>query len=332
MKEHRMNEAILILSFGGPDGPEDVMPFLENVLRGRPVPRERMLEVADHYHHFGGRSPINQQNRELIAALQDLLARQGPALPVYWGNRNWHPLVGDTFRKMADHGITRVYVFATSMFSSYSGCRQYLDNLEAARAGTNIEVLKLRLGFNHPGFIEPLVTNLRRELDTLPEARPVFTAHSVPLAMASNSLYVEQLTEASRLIAGLAGAPAFDLVYQSRSGAHGQPWLEPDICDHLRTLAAQGIRDVLVVPVGFISDHMEVLYDLDTEAAALAVELGLRMRRVSTVGAAPGFVSMIRELVLERRGEAEKRWLGKLGPAPDLCAAGCCPAPIRVRS
>ena len=333
-------DAILLLSFGGPDRAEEVMPFLENVLRGRNVPRERMLEVAEHYYHFGGRSPINDQNRALLAALRQVLAEEGPDLPVYWGNRNWHPLLVDTLGQMTADGVRRAFVFVTSAYSSYSGCRQYLEDLARAReaAGAHApEVLKLRVFYNHPGFIEPAAQRVREAIDRLPPERRAaaalaFTAHSVPVAMAETSRYVQQVEEACRLVAERAGGRPYRLVYQSRSGGPGQPWLGPDVLEYLRELAASGAsRDVVVAPIGFISDHMEVVYDLDTEARQLCLELGLNMVRAETVGAVPRFAAMIRELVLERAGEAPRRALGELGPNHDVCAEDCCPAPSMRR-
>ncbi len=331
-------DALLILSFGGPEGREEVIPFLENVLRGKNVPRERMLEVAEHYYHFDGKSPINDQNRELIAALKTEFAANGRDLPIYWGNRNWHPLLGDTLREMSRDGVRRALAFVTSAYSSYSSCRQYLDDIARARETVRSdapEVDKLRVFYNHPGFIEPMIENVRTAFAQLPkEARDgaplVFTAHSVPMSMARSSRYVEQLEEACRLVAAGAGRSGSTLVYQSRSGPPSQPWLEPDILDHLRELHGSGVRDVVVMPVGFVSDHMEVLYDLDTEAQDLCRETGMKMVRARTVGNHPKFISMIRELVLERLdGNRERRFLGELGPRPDVCAADCCPGPQR---
>ena len=331
-------DAILLVSFGGPDRPEEVIPFLENVLRGRNVPRERMLQVAEHYYHFGGKSPINDQNRALMAALRKVLDTAGPPLPVYWGNRNWHPLLADTLRQMAADGIRRAFAFVTSAYSSYSGCRQYLEDLARAREAVGAaapEVLKLRVFYNHPGFIEPMAERVRVALRQVPagtSAALVFTAHSVPVAMAETSRYVEQVEEACRLVAERCGRRPYRLVYQSRSGPPGQPWLGPDILDYLRELAAAGSPgDVVVAPIGFISDHMEVVYDLDTEAAQLCRRLGLRMIRAETVGSDPRFAAMIRELVLERMGAAPKRALGPCGPSHDICPEDCCPAPGRAR-
>lgn len=336
-----MSDAVLLVSFGGPDRAEEVLPFLENVLRGRPVPRARMLEVAEHYYHFGGKSPINDQNRALLTALRSLLAEQGPPLPVYWGNRNWHPLLADTLRQMAADGVRRAFAFVTSAYSSYSGCRQYLEDLARARAAAGPdapEALKLRVYYNHPGFIEPAAERVCAAFERIPAERRaaaalVFTAHSIPIAMAETSRYVAQVEEACRLVARRLARPQYRLVYQSRSGAPGQPWLEPDILDHLRELAAAGaVRDLVIAPIGFTSDHMEVLYDLDTEARALCQQLGLHMERAETVGADPLFVAMIRELVLERmNASAERRALGDHGPSHDVCPEDCCPAPKGVR-
>jgi ferrochelatase len=334
-----MSDAVLLVSFGGPDRSEEVVPFLENVLRGRPVPRARMLEVAEHYYHFGGKSPINDQNRALLAALRSLLADQGPALPVYWGNRNWHPLLADTMRQMAADGVRRAFAFVTSAYSSYSGCRQYREDLGRAReaAGADApEILKLRVFYNHPGFIEPAAERVCAALERIPGERRaaaelVFTAHSIPVTMAETSRYVQQVEEACRLVARRLARPQYRLVYQSRSGAPGQPWLEPDILDYLRG-SAGAARDVVIAPIGFISDHMEVVYDLDTEAQALCEQLGIHMVRAETVGADPRFVAMIRELILERMGAlSERRALGDFGPGHDVCPEDCCPGPQGVR-
>ncbi len=329
-----MSDAILLVSFGGPDQPADVMPFLENVTRGRGVPRERLLEVAEHYNHFGGKSPINDQNLALIRAVSDLLAQQGPEIPIYFGNRNWHPFLADTFAQMKADGVTRAFAFVTSAFSCYSGCRQYRENIAAAQqaAGAqDIEVMKLRVYFNHPGFVEPMIDRVKEAMAQLPGARLIFTAHSIPLWMANGSKYVQQLTESARLVAEGAGVAAHDLVYQSRSGAPNMPWLEPDILDHLRALHASGVGAVVICPIGFISDHMEVMFDLDEEARLLAAELGMQMVRAGTASHDPRFAGMVRELVLERRGDLpERRALGVLGPSHDVCPVDCCaPPPAR---
>lgn len=310
-------DALLLLSFGGPEKAEDVIPFLENVLRGRNVPRQRLLAVAEHYYHFGGRSPINDQCRALIAALQPHLD-----IPIYWGNRNWHPMLEGTLRQMAADGIRRALVFVTSAYSSYSACRQYLDDIERARlaVGPGAPVCeKLRHFYNHAGFIEPNASALREALAKAPDAPVLFTAHSIPLEMARTSRYVEQLEEAARLIAAAAGVSAYRLVYQSRSGPPQQPWLEPDILAALDEVRAAGAEAAVVAPIGFISDHMEVLYDLDYEAAHHCAEIGLKMLRAATVGTHPLFIAMIRSLIEERRA-------GLI--AADPCRQDCCPAPI----
>jgi len=326
-------DAVLLVSFGGPERMDDVMPFLANVVRGRNVPPERLQQTAAHYAHFGGQSPLPAQTRALVAALEQELQAHGPRLPVYLGNRNWHPFLADTLRQMAADGVTRALAFFTSAYGSYSGCRQYLENIAAARAEVGAqapEVDKLRAFYNHPGFVEPLVELVgealgRIEAPRRDAARLVFTAHSLPKALAAASPYEAELRETAGLVAGRLGRPEFALVYQSRSGPPGQPWLEPDIVEHLRALASQGVKDVVVAPIGFLSDHMEVVYDLDTDARARALELGLNLVRAATVGTHPRFVRMIRELVVERIEDAALRpALGVRGPAPDECAPGCC--------
>ena len=310
-------DAVLLVSFGGPEQPEDVLPFLENVLRGRNVPRERMLQVAEHYHHFGGRSPINEQCRELIAAL-----RQASPLPVYWGNRNWHPMLADTLRQMAREGVKRALAIATSAYSSYSGCRQYIENIEAARAGAGEGapiVHKLPPFSEHPLFVEANADRVAAALAELPGARLVFTAHSIPKALADTCRYEEQLRTASRRVAELCGNAAWDLVWQSRSGPPSQPWLEPDILDHLRALAAGGLDRVVISPIGFLSDHMEVQYDLDVEAAALCRGLGIQCVRAGTAGVHPKIVALLAESIEQRLAACE----------PLLCPEGCCPGPGR---
>jgi ferrochelatase len=296
-------QAVLVVSFGGPEGPADVLPFLENVLRGRNVPRERVLEVARHYQQFGGVSPLNAQNRQLAAALRDELAAHGPALPVYLGNRN---------------------------------CRQYRETIEAARAAVGPDapqIDRLRAFYNHPGFIGPMIERVRAALDQVPAERRaaahlVYTAHSIPLAMARGCRYEEQLTETARLVnEGLGGGNPWRLVYQSRSGPPVQPWLGPDVCDYLRELHTAGARDVVVAPIGFLSDHIEILYDLDTQARQVCRELGLNMVRAQTVGSHPEFVKMIRELIVERFDPSvPRRAIGRYGPPHDVCPPDCCPS------
>ena len=328
-------DAVLIVSFGGPEGMDDVIPFLENVLRGRNVPRERLLEVAHHYELFGGISPINAQNRALMDALREELDQYGPDLPIYWGNRNWHPLLADTLRQMAVDGVKHALAFVTSAYSSYSGCRQYRVDIQRAQAEVGAhapQVSILRKFYNHPGFIEPNVEHIRHALGQIPAERQraaqlIFTAHSIPESMARTCTYQAQLMETCRLIAERLGHANWQLVYQSRSGAPGQPWLDPDINDYLKTLPSHNVTDMVIAPVGFISDHMEVLYDLDVEARQLAETLGLNLVRAATVGVHPAFVSMIRELILERMDDTvEKRFLGTHGACHDVCAADCCSA------
>jgi ferrochelatase len=326
-------DALLVVSFGGPEGMDDVMPFLENVLRGRNVPRERMLAVAKHYELFDGVSPINEQNRKLIAALELELQTNGPHLPIYFGNRNWHPLLADTLEQMRADGITNALAFVTSAYSSYSSCRQYLEDIERARASVGAgapRVEKLRPFFNHPGFIEANAENVQAALEQIGaacrgEAHVLFTAHSIPQSMANNCDYVLQLQETSRLVAAALDLKRWRLVFQSRSGSPTQPWLGPDVGEYLRELHDSGTRDVVIAPIGFVSDHMEIVYDLDTEALALCRELGLNMVRAATAGTHPKFVAMIRELIRERiEPGTPRRSLGNLGPRADTCAPGCC--------
>jgi protoporphyrin/coproporphyrin ferrochelatase len=334
--QHSAYDALLLLSFGGPERPEDVLPFLENVLRGKRVPRERMLEVAKHYELFDGISPLNMQNRALLAALVAELNAHGPHLPVYWGNRNWHPLLTDTVQQMAEDGVRRALAFVTSAFGSYSGCRQYLENIEEARraAGPNApQIDKLRLFYNHPGFIEPMADRVAAALETIPAerreaARLVYAAHSIPLSMAAASPYQAQLCEACRLVSARVGRAAWDLVYQSRSGPPEQPWLEPDVDGFLkRSHETGGVRDVVLVPIGFLSEHMEVIYDLDVEIAGLCESLDINLVRAGVIGTHPRFVTMIRELIQERLDpQAPRLSLGDLGPSPDECPSDCCQA------
>ncbi len=326
-------DALLIVSFGGPESMDDVMPFLENVTRGRNVPRERLEEVAHHYELFGGRSPLNDQNRALIGALRAELDAHGISQPIYFGNRNWHPLLADTLAEMAAAGVERVLALFTSPYSSYSSCRQYRENLYEAQQAVGSrapEVLRVRAFYNHPGFVAANAFLLAAGLEAVPDerrrsARVVFTAHSIPLAMARHCRYEAQLAETARLVAEAAGSDGFHLAYQSRSGPPHVPWLEPDILDVLRKLADEGARDVVVSPVGFLSDHVEVLYDLDVEAKSLAEELGVNLVRVHTVGTSPAFVATLRELIEERLAPAvPRRALGVFGASPDACAPGCC--------
>jgi len=347
-------DALLLLSFGGPEKSEDVVPFLENVTRGRGIPRERLEEVGQHYFELGGRSPINDQNRALLAALREDLAGAGIDLPVYWGNRNWDPYLTDTMRRMAADGVTRAAVFTTSAYSSYSSCRQYRENLADAVADVEgaPRLDRLRQYFNHPGFVEPVVDATLAALAELPEvsregARLVFVTHSVPEQMAETSgppvssgphrrrAYVTQHRSVcdavgARVRQETGRAHRHDLVYCSRSGDPRTPWLEPDVNDHLEALAAEGTDAVVLVPVGFVSDHMEVIYDLDTEALATARRLGLPATRAATPGVDPRFVAMVRELLLERAASARgedplRRAVGDMPAWREVCAEGCCP-------
>jgi ferrochelatase len=339
-------DALLLVSFGGPEGPDDVLPFLENVTRGRGIPRERLVEVGAHYTAFGGVSPINAQNRELLRELRDDLASSGLDLPVYWGNRNWSPYLTDALREMRADGVQRAVCFVTSAYATYSGCRQYRENLFDAAAQVESDGLgavphldKLRHYFDHPGFVEPTVDAVVDAVGRVGVDVPrlVFTTHSIPVPANASSgpqggAYLAQHRAVAELVhAGVAARtsvePEWDLVFQSRSGAPGIPWLEPDISDHLDELAARGIAGAVIVPIGFVSDHMEVVWDLDTVALGHAAEIGLPAARAATVGTEPRFVSMVRELVLERVGLVAPRALSPLGPSHDECPGTCCPNP-----
>ena len=333
--ETRPFDALLVVSFGGPEKPDDVIPFLENVLRGKPVPRERLLEVAEHYHHFNGVSPINAQVRDFIAALRGELTRTGIQLPIYWGNRNWHPMLAETLGQMKRDGIQRALAFVTSAYSSYSGCRQYRENIEQARQEVGPgapQVDKIRVFYNHPGFIAANVDRIKVAFEQLPSekrsnAKVAFTAHSIPLSMSTNCNYVKQIEETCRLIAAelKISSDQWRLVYQSRSGRPGDPWLEPDIGDYIRELSSTGTKSMVIAPVGFLSDHMEILFDLDEEAQAISHEVGIEMARAETPGTHPAFVACIRELIEERLGlTTEKRAIGQFGPNHDVCPTDCC--------
>ena len=319
-----------------------MVPFLENVTRGRNVPPARLLEVAGHYQHFGGVSPINGQVRDLIAALQPDLVRRGIGLPVYWGNRNWHPMLAETIGRMADDGIRHALAVVLAAYSSYSSCRQYREDIERARESVGASaprIDKARVFYNHPDFIAANADRVRAALGQIPSGRQgsahlAFTAHSIPSAMAENCRYVAQLTETGRLVAEAAGVgpERWELVYQSRSGRPSDPWLEPDIVAHLRALRARGVTDAVVHPVGFLSDHVEVLYDLDDEARHACDEIGLNMVRAGTVGTHPAFVAMLGELIAERtEGTITRRAIGGHGPAPDVCPLDCCLPAARPR-
>ncbi len=340
-------DALMLVSFGGPEKPEDVVPFLENVTRGRGIPRERLEEVGEHYFLFGGRSPINDQNRAFIAAIEEDLASAGLDLPVYWGNRNWDPYLADTLRQMREDGIRRAACLVTSAYSSYSGCRQYRENLADAVADVGAgapRLDRLRHYFNHPGFVEPMVDATLSALADLGDtarhdAFVLFVTHSIPLAMndasgpeggayvAQHVAVAEEISERVRQETGHRYAS--QLVFCSRSGPPHVPWLEPDVNDRIEELAEEGVPAVVLVPIGFVSDHMEVVYDLDTEARATAEKVGVEFARAATAGLDPRFVSMVRDLLLERaaveRGEQVARAsVGALPPSWDSCPAGCC--------
>lgn len=350
-------DALLLVSFGGPEKPEDVVPFLENVTRGRGIPRERLEQVGEHYFLFGGRSPINDQNRDLLAALRADLAANGIDIPVYWGNRNWDPYLRDTLAQMAADGITRAACFVTSAYSSWSSCRQYRENLYDAvddlPGAPRLD--KLRHYFNHPGFLEPVVEATLAALADLPDglgeqARILFVTHSIPTAMndgsgppeAGGGAYVTQHLSAAQVVVDRIAEETgrhhgHDLVFCSRSGSPHVPWLEPDVNDHLEALAdpaAEGgpVPAVVLVPIGFVSDHMEVIYDLDTEALATAERLGLPARRAATPGVDPRFVAMVRDLLTERAAlesgrEVAPVAVGSIGPMWNACPVGCCANP-----
>jgi ferrochelatase len=335
-------DAFLLLSFGGPQGPDEVLPFLRNVTAGRGISDQRLAEVAEHYQHFGGVSPITAQNQALLAALTAEFDRRGFELPSYFGNRNWYPFVTDTARQIAADGHRAVLVLATSATGSYSGCRQYREDLaRAADAAPGLRFTKLRHYFDHPGFIAANADGLRAALARLPAgaaetARLVFTAHSIPAGMNASSgpaggLYLDQQQATAGLVAEAVRGPGagFDLVWQSRSGPPQVPWLAPDINDHLRALAAEDVRSVVVAPTGFVSDHLEVLWDLDHEAAATAAELGLDFVRAATAGTHPAFVSGLADLVAEQLTGAEPKALSPLGICGWQCPDFCCPAPAR---
>ena len=329
----RQYDALLILSFGGPEAPSDVLPFLDNVFRGLSVGAETKARIAQRYDTFGGISPINAHTRAFIKALQHELDAHGPALPIYWGNRNWHPLLTDTMTQMKRAGVQRALAYVTSTFSSYSGCRKYREDLyEATRAIEGAPVIdKLRVPFNHPGFIEAISDRVTQALDSIPKqqraATPIlFTAHSLPESMARHSRYEAQLNACCRLVGDALEHQRWRLVYQSNNASYGkEPWLGPDVNDALREVKAEGANHVVVAPIGFVCDHMEVVLDLDVEAAAVARALELGMARAGTVGTHPAYVAMVRELIIERMTpNPARRALGSLGPSHDYCAVDCC--------
>jgi ferrochelatase len=347
-------DAILLASFGGPEGQGDVIPFLRNVTRGRGIPEERLEEVAHHYRAFGGVSPINHQNRELKAALEAELDRRGIDLPVLWGNRNWRPYLKDALLEAGHRGFTRLLAIGTSAYSSYSSCRQYREDYAAALQETGLhgelQIDKVRQFFDHPGFVQPFVEGVRdglaeasRYIDSLDEVHVLFATHSIPMddairsgprdrdfgpggAYAAQHLAVAEWIMRNAVLAEQASV-GWDLVYQSRSGPPTQPWLEPDINDAIAALAARDVKAVVIVPLGFVSDHMEVKWDLDTEAMETAGKLGMLAIRVPTPGVHAAFVSGLVDLVLERRdgiATADRPALTDLGPWYDVCRPGCC--------
>lgn len=337
-----MFDALLLLSFGGPEGPEQVMPFLENVTRGRGIPRERLASVAEHYLHFGGVSPINGINRDLITSIEAELARRGADIPVYFGNRNWHPFVEDTVAHMRDNGIRRAAVFSTSAWGGYSGCTQYQEDIARARAAAGPEapeLTKLRQYFDHPLLVEMFADAIRDAAATLPEelradARLVFTAHSIPLRAANRcgpDLYERQVGYTSRLVAAAAGYADFDQVWQSRSGPPQVPWLEPDVGDHLDALAAAGTKAVIVCPVGFVADHIEVVWDLDSELAEQAEAAGIALARATTPNSSPRFARLAVDLMDELVQQAPAARVDGSDPVPGfgcsingaLCTPNC---------
>jgi ferrochelatase len=341
-------DAILLASFGGPEGQDDVIPFLRNVTRGRGIPDDRLETVAHHYRHFDGISPINQQNRDLKVALEAELERRGIDLPVLWGNRNWTPFIRDAISEAHERGFTKLIAIGTSAYSSYSGCRQYREDYAAALTDTGldgvIQIDKVRQFFDHPGFVTPFIEGLRTGLAEvaaagipLSETHVLFSTHSIPSTDAEKSgpsfrgfgpdgAYAAQHRAVAEVVVAGTGAE-WSLVFQSRSGPPTQPWLEPDINDAIRDLAARGIRAVVIVPLGFVSDHMEVKWDLDTEAMETSDELGVLAIRVPTPGIHAAYVSGLIDLVLERRDGvpvAERPSLTELGPWYDVCRSGCC--------
>jgi ferrochelatase len=338
MTDNHSYDAILVVSFGGPEGRDDVIPFLENVLRGRNVPRERMLAVAEHYYQFDGVSPINQQCRDLIASLRIELDQNEIDLPIYWGNRNWTPYLTDTLAQMQQAGVKRALAYITSAYSSWSSCRQYLGNVADACQPLGADaptVDKIRAFYNHPDFIAANCDLLSESLASFSTAERAdlqiaFTAHSIPNSMADHCDYQNQLAESCQLVSKELSIKNWQLVYQSRSGRPQDPWLEPDILDHMRDIHSNGTKNLIIAPIGFMSDHMEVLFDLDCEAQQLGEELGMHVERSATVGTHPLFISMIRKLIQERQDSAlERQAIGQFDANHDVCPADCCPAPAR---
>ncbi len=342
MTDNHEYDAILVISFGGPEGPDDVMPFLRNVVRGRNVPEERLREVAHHYDLFGGISPINEQTRKLIAALNDELHRSGIKLPVYWGNRNWHPMLENTVSEMVADGIKSALAIATAGYSSYSSCRQYLQDIDRARAAAGPDaprIEKIKPFYNRAGFIDANFDRLRDALsriDAAPEdVHVAFTAHSIPVSMANGCLYRAQLQGLASRLAERASISDWQLVFQSRSGPPSIPWLEPDINDHLKEIHKSGKKHVVISPIGFVSDHMEVIYDLDVEAAQLCSELGIKLARAETVGVHPSFIGMLRGIIEQHLNPSSPQTKGIDSSycfdekvEAEFCHDGCCPLSV----
>jgi ferrochelatase len=352
-------DAILLVSFGGPEGPDDVMPFLENVVHGRGVPKERLVAVAEHYLKFGGISPINTQNKQLISALQSELVARDIHTPIYWGNRHWRPFLTDAISEITAQGHRSILAILTSAYSSYSGCRQYREELANAIIENNGEALttidKIRPYFDSPGFILPFVDGIVDAANDLHAEDPsrtglkvLFTTHSIPNSMSASSgppdvqgfeegAYVAQHQNVAKIIIELVEArgrevQSWELVYQSRSGPPHIPWLEPDINDAIRRAHDEGFTSVVIVPIGFISDHMEVVWDLDNEALATCADVGIRARRVATPGTDHRFIQSLADLVVEKMGGAPAPALSKIGPWPAPCMPGCCPNPREQRT
>ena len=329
--EENNYDAILIVSFGGPEGPDDVMPFLDNVLMGLNVPKPVKVRIAKRYQRFGGISPINRETRSFIQALEIEIQNNGPQLPIYWGNRNWHPMLPDTLNRMADDGIKNAIAYVTSTFSSYSGCRKYREDLYEAIQGVDNppHIDKLRVGYNHPGFIKAVSDRTREALESTSvdkeEVVLMFTAHSLPLSMAKCTDYEAQLQEACNLVGQVVGINSWQLVYQSNNASYGEPWLEPDIADALEKAKSSGRSHVVIMPIGFVCDHMEVVLDLDIEAKEQANNLGLQLTRAATVGSHPAYISMVRELIIERMSKnPDRQYLGSRGANGDYCKPDCC--------
>ena len=331
-EQERSYDAVLVVSFGGPEGPDEVMPFLDNVLRGRPIPAAAKARVAERYAQFDGVSPINAHTRAFVECLEDNLRRADLHLPVYWGNRNWRPFLGDAVRLMAADGVRNVIAYVASTFSSYSGCRQYREDLHRATLGvaTAPRIDKLRQAWNHPGFVTAMTDCVREAMHIAGDVPVLFTAHSLPVAMAAGCAYEAQLRDACTSVAEELGGLDWTLAYQSKGAGGGVAWLEPTVADALREIrqgrfGRSSSPGVVVAPIGFVCDHMEVVWDLDRDAANVAKELGLDMIRAKTVGTHPAYVQMVVDLIVERMSANPRRpSKGTLGPGHDFCAVDCC--------